>query len=630
MAELSYSYIDKDDKSQSITITDSSLIEQINQAKNDFDISKRIIHAKLIHIWNWSLRAYHMGMEDRRIRAQLKDWQSNIPFWLIRSFCDVFISTLTEKPITINARGITQQWADNAEYIQRSLATSADATWYQSEARIIMNEGIKIGMFSAEVGILWPVKPRTYTSITVDENGKENIVEHEFTDEIGNFPYARYVPVFELYPDPANSDPRYIARRHVINHKSFIRTYGDLIASDDNKSPLKDMIHTLPLNENGADKDNYNVARDQVHRAKNIEFAKTDSIMFDMTGNPVNFDEWLQSADQDSKKQLIEVIYHTTDDEIVLFANNYPVYIWPNPFGFIPFEMLSASDPQYILDCEGVPYKLAGLSDTMDSFMNNYIDSARSIATPNFIALKWAFLDMKSLEWAAPWTIHFAETEAGANSLRRLDKGSVTDFNILDIVIKIASQITGISEYNLGISARERTATGALATTQSSLKRLSPFLVAFNKFQTRISQKQLRLMRDYWTDKVYIAAAGVDKPPVMISNINLGWAVDISLQMDSMQSAIDEFGYKKLLEIFNQMQWRWLVNENELTKALVKSLGLSPDRFVPPTAPAVTTPPDTIPELDTWNFTPEQLMGQDLTAAATPQIDLGNEWQGNQ
>lgn len=80
MAELSYSYIDKDDKSQSITITDSSLIEQINQAKNDFDISKRIIHAKLIHIWNWSLRAYHMGMEDRRIRAQLKDWQSNIPF----------------------------------------------------------------------------------------------------------------------------------------------------------------------------------------------------------------------------------------------------------------------------------------------------------------------------------------------------------------------------------------------------------------------------------------------------------------------------------------------------------------------------------------------------------------------
>lgn len=76
--ELIYSYIDGEEKS--IVITDPDLIAKIEDAKNDFDISKRIIHAKLIHIWNWSLRAYHMGMEDRRIRAQLKDWQSNIPF----------------------------------------------------------------------------------------------------------------------------------------------------------------------------------------------------------------------------------------------------------------------------------------------------------------------------------------------------------------------------------------------------------------------------------------------------------------------------------------------------------------------------------------------------------------------
>lgn len=102
------------------------------------------------------------------------------------------------------------------------------------------------------------------------------------------------MPVFELYPDPANADPRYVARRHVVNHKSFIRTYGDIIESEDNKSPLKNIISDLPHNENGADKDNYNVARDQVHRAKNIEFAKTDVRMYDVTGNPIKFDEGLQ------------------------------------------------------------------------------------------------------------------------------------------------------------------------------------------------------------------------------------------------------------------------------------------------------------------------------------------------
>lgn len=51
------------------------------------------------------------------------------------------------------------------------------------------------------------------------------------------------------------------------------------------------MVDLLPLNENGADKDGYNVARDQVHRIRNVEFAKTDSRMFDVSGNPITFDE---------------------------------------------------------------------------------------------------------------------------------------------------------------------------------------------------------------------------------------------------------------------------------------------------------------------------------------------------
>lgn len=104
MADKIYRYLDKNKKEQAVIITDETLVERIETAESDFDISKRIIHSKLIHIWNWSLRAYHMGMEDRRIRANLKNWQSNISFGLIRSFCDVFISTLTEKPVVQNVR----------------------------------------------------------------------------------------------------------------------------------------------------------------------------------------------------------------------------------------------------------------------------------------------------------------------------------------------------------------------------------------------------------------------------------------------------------------------------------------------------------------------------------------------
>lgn len=72
----------------------------VNQAEKDYNTSRSIVHSQLVHIWNWSLRAYHMGVTDRQIRANLKTWQSNIAFGLIRSFIDVFISTLTEKPVT--------------------------------------------------------------------------------------------------------------------------------------------------------------------------------------------------------------------------------------------------------------------------------------------------------------------------------------------------------------------------------------------------------------------------------------------------------------------------------------------------------------------------------------------------
>lgn len=97
--DKTYQYTDSKNELQSLIINDAGIMSDILEADKNYRISKSIIHAELIHIWNWSLRAYHMGVRDREIRAQLKKWQSNIAFGLIRSFIDVFISTLTEKPV---------------------------------------------------------------------------------------------------------------------------------------------------------------------------------------------------------------------------------------------------------------------------------------------------------------------------------------------------------------------------------------------------------------------------------------------------------------------------------------------------------------------------------------------------
>lgn len=198
------------------------------------------------------------------------------------------------------------------------------------------------------------------------------------------------MPIFELFPDPANSRPRYVTRRSVVSHKSFIQSFGSIIESDDNElgaENIAELVKCLPLNSNAADKNSYNNARNIVHRDYNIKFRATDVSQYDASGN---FSPESASSINNNEvtEDLIEYKYYTTDNRMVLVANDYPVYVGINRFGFIPFEIMSASDPQYVLDCEGVPYKLAGLSDTMDSFMNNYIDSARAIAAPTFVGLK--------------------------------------------------------------------------------------------------------------------------------------------------------------------------------------------------------------------------------------------------
>lgn len=70
----------------------------VDQAMTRYTSSKSWIHMKYVYIWKYAYKAYHLSTEDRQ--AILKNWQSNIAWGLIRSFIDVFVSTLTERPIS--------------------------------------------------------------------------------------------------------------------------------------------------------------------------------------------------------------------------------------------------------------------------------------------------------------------------------------------------------------------------------------------------------------------------------------------------------------------------------------------------------------------------------------------------
>lgn len=133
-----------------ITLSDE-LEKDVKRAEEDYDYAKSIINNELIHIWRWAYKAYHMSTHDRaRI---LKSWQSNIAFGLIRSFVDVFVSTLTERPINFSSTGYNEESLDDKRYIDKGLAYCADQSKFHVESKNIMKEGLKTGQFAVRIGI---------------------------------------------------------------------------------------------------------------------------------------------------------------------------------------------------------------------------------------------------------------------------------------------------------------------------------------------------------------------------------------------------------------------------------------------------------------------------------------------
>lgn len=193
-----------------------------------------------------------------------------------------------------------------------------------------------------------------------------------------------------------------------------------------------------------------------------------------------------------------------------------------------------------------------------------------------------------------PGSIQWAEDKAGAEGLRRLEKGGVSDFGMSEFVWSVATRLIGTSEYDFGISARERTATGAASVSQSSMKRLSPFMQNFVSFISRIARKWLLMVKNEWTQKRYITITDSDTD-MNISNLDLQGAVLITLEMDSMIAAINEFAYKKLIEIEREFKGTGILIEDEVAREIFRSLGLSPSRFVPGDAPKITPTEEATP-----------------------------------
>ena len=296
--------------------------------------------------------------------------------------------------------------------------------------------------------------------------------------------------------------------------------------------------------------------------------------------------------------------------------------IWPNIYGFIPYVIKPTSNADIRLGVEWIPYLLRGVEKGINGYMNFYLDNVNFISQPNYVATKGAVFDESAFNALQPGEVIYVD--GNPDAIKRLDKGTVNDFNVMEIFGRTAQQLTGASEYNLWVSARERTATGANATSQSSQKRLSPFIESFMVVMSEVAKMQLKMAVKFWIKPKNLIINEKTAQTIKKFQANkLNGLVNITLEMDSMFAAQNELQNKRLLELLNMVKGSWLAKEDELMRQIIQNMGLSPTKIVPEAAPEITDQgdiPTDIPEL------PEEptqtMLNSQQTQAAISQLNL--------
>lgn len=621
-----YSYKDMSWKDLEITLS-GSLEEIAEQARSDYKKAFEYIQSQEYWIWRYALKRYHLSTYDRK-HSWIKAWQSNITIWLIRSFIDVLTSVVQEKPLVFIWTAINEKWVDNKEYILKALNYVSDRTWFHKQIKKWLKNGLIFWEIAFRVWYMKYSKKQRYTTFIWSTPKEVEMVESLNIEE-ADFPYATSISVFKVFPDPYQWMLRNVTERDVVDHLMFKKIFMNLISSKQNKSPFKseEFIKCLPNNENWNDTTDYWNTIQQVHQKKNEELRQNDKYnqydkFTEAMSSSLNSSQ-TQDHDKDVVKWLIEYKYTVYEDRIVLHANWYPVYIGPNPFWFIPYVIKSATDED-ARHGEWIPYLLNWIEEIGDSFVNNYVDWARHIATPQYIAVKNLLVNENQLKVWAPWTTIWAES---LDAVKRFEKWGLQDFNMLGLVNQIAQQITGISEYTLGQSAWERTASWALAVVNSSNRRMSPYISNFVDAVSIVAQMWLSLMRKYWTKEnwIYVNDENWVQTYDSIKNSQLMWWLNISLQAEWLFWTTNELEMQKLIAVYKTLAWSWFTNSPEIAKEIMKKAWFTPSRFIMPTE---QLKPDNADQLmppttafENWSFTEWQI----AASWASPQMDNGNQ-----
>ena len=636
--ENQFTYKTKNGDLKSYSIPDKAF-NLFSQALIDYKTAKDYIYSTWIHTWNFWLKSYYMNVSDRA--RYIQNWQANYSLGLIRSTVDTYLSFLSDTPLQFFATALDDKAHDIIRDGKTSLDFSRDALNYIADVTRFSDE---IGTALLEWVTLWNYVFKTNYNkldkkvkyITMVD-GIPTDVEVEYKSS--NTPYSTSVDLYHIFPDPYNSNtPEYVFERNVISQRKFLEIFMGLIMDEDNMIKMKaNDIAFILNNPNNADFADYANVRSEIMKQHNENFERTDSIY--NSGNKAWTAVSSTIFEENNSENRVEFQFGCYEDHMILIANNYPVYVGDNIFGFIPYTIGTAYPTRWVFS-ESIPTILAGLEQTQNSFYNNLIDSARATAHPVLLKNRNAFSvdqDLKVFPWAQ-WTIDNMDFE---RSVQYLQIPQITDHGTMNLSDYYSHKLSWVSEINQGFASKVRTAAEAGALVESTNRRLNQFLKRFSSITGHVGEQWLGLARRFWQGDKLWHIKDIDWKTKMMSfsNKDLVWSCYVTLDSSWLFAMNKEMELKKQLDMFARFSWYMQPEQiKEFMRNIFRSANMNPNIFMPQEA-IITKPTaseSTISALvsqwwdNQWIADISQIQenAEDLTAWMTNQLDLWNQWRG--
>lgn len=534
-----------------------------------------------IHLWNkWAsaYRNYFMYKLDRALL--IKDFQTNIKSPVVKMYVDAMWTGLYDNVINFRVVGRDREDQKKADDVKAFLERGFSASNSRMELMQAIKEALicgpgylKIGFLDKEKKIEYKKWLKKVTKVTKEQ-----------------YPYIKYVPVFNLFIDPTVKtfeESPYVFERNVMTVEAFKKYYGNYF-NDKTEAIIKYALAN-PYYFSWYD---YN----KIKHAAFWDEREIKRFFFNYTENNNNdgwtFDIFTQnylSFEQNSK--YVEVIEYWSDDKHCTMVNGKVFLDEDNP---LPLKKKPYVDIEYN-KAPGLAFgswlgvTLEDIQNITDELLNLQMDNTKFQIAPMFQKLKWSDMFSQDADGLLyePFKVVEVNTPEG---MHRLELGSpeFTGVDMIQFLLQLWEMSEGLNSYSMWYQNKvERSATWVSALVQAFKSRLLPLVESMNQALAKIAEMWTATAVVMMDEMIAIRQMGKDGKPVFkdITIDDLVGKYDIEFDAQALKSATREIKRDQLLQLLNTaINWwvdpntgEYFIDMRELRREIIDSFEMSQD-----------------------------------------------------